>query len=489
MTSDCGFDVSECVMGCGNGVLEPGEECDGTDFGSASCENLGYGSGTLSCSPYCTLDMSLCEQTPESCGNGVVDASEVCDGTSVELGALLGQCHECTWAEYYYDWGMEGLSPETHTEMASMEDDGTLLVVTKNSNGSYVTVFDRDFNKGLDVALDMDQIPHGLIRWSDLHDGHLLILQEEMAGMAPYTHSWAIVTLYSIDTNTGTLDASAVILDEFHKVCGAFYNSFHVSAYREGDSLYLTYLSDHNYACGYNVSYMHRELLKFDLASMTTVYRDPYFSIDLSGSLNWGIIGIKEDSVVLLGPTGNDKQQIQVCTVSEDATSPPVCSTTTTRYWLSQSHEIDKMVIKYFNDYGQLMAAFTLKDGSEPVIDVYDLNMSYYGSIAPFRDLPGSGRTQIDDILLKDGMLYLSATVDGDLGGTSFGGSDIMLFRFSWPDLDRQTALRFGTAGDDGSTKIFSTAHGTAVLGHGTGFFTGSHYLYVDHPFLWLSTK
>ena len=123
------------------------------------------------------------------------------------------------------------------------------------------------------------------------------------------------------------------------------------------------------------------------------------------------------------------------------------------------------------------------------MIDVYDINMGYYGSIEPFRNLPGSGSAVIESILLKDGILYVAATVDGDLGSSSFGGKDVMIFRFTWPTLERQIALRFGTDGDDSAVRVFPTSYGTAVLGHGTGFFSGEHYLYVEHPFLWMSTK
>ncbi len=48
------------VLGCGNGILEPGEQCDGEDLGQATCVNvLGYG-GQLSCSAACTFDIIDC---------------------------------------------------------------------------------------------------------------------------------------------------------------------------------------------------------------------------------------------------------------------------------------------------------------------------------------------------------------------------------------------------------------------------------------------
>lgn len=57
---------------CGNGILEAGEECDGSVLGGATCESLGLGGGSLSCSDACRLDVSDCSL----CGNGTCDLGE-----------------------------------------------------------------------------------------------------------------------------------------------------------------------------------------------------------------------------------------------------------------------------------------------------------------------------------------------------------------------------------------------------------------------------
>jgi cysteine-rich repeat protein len=54
---------------CGNGVLEFGEQCDGTDLGGKTCTGLGFDSGTLACKN-CSLDVSSCVGK-EDCFDGV----------------------------------------------------------------------------------------------------------------------------------------------------------------------------------------------------------------------------------------------------------------------------------------------------------------------------------------------------------------------------------------------------------------------------------
>lgn len=70
---------------CGNGVVDGAESCDGADLGSATCLDFGYGSGTLGCTVGCGYDLSGCVAYPPSgsCGNGAVEAPESCDGANL----------------------------------------------------------------------------------------------------------------------------------------------------------------------------------------------------------------------------------------------------------------------------------------------------------------------------------------------------------------------------------------------------------------------
>ena len=60
---------------CGDGVLDPGEACDGGDLGGATCQSQGFDAGTLACDAGCMFDAAGCSK----CGDGVLDPGEACD--------------------------------------------------------------------------------------------------------------------------------------------------------------------------------------------------------------------------------------------------------------------------------------------------------------------------------------------------------------------------------------------------------------------------
>lgn len=64
---------------CGNNLRDPGEDCDGSDFGGESCQGNGFSGGTLGCSG-CQFDFNACAQ----CGNGAVEIGELCDGANLD---------------------------------------------------------------------------------------------------------------------------------------------------------------------------------------------------------------------------------------------------------------------------------------------------------------------------------------------------------------------------------------------------------------------
>jgi len=68
--------------GCGNGVINIGEACDGINLNGKTCatqKGAGY-DGTLSCNAMCQFNTTACiAPAANKCGNGVIDTGEQCD--------------------------------------------------------------------------------------------------------------------------------------------------------------------------------------------------------------------------------------------------------------------------------------------------------------------------------------------------------------------------------------------------------------------------
>ena len=96
--STCKFITDGCSTPtkCNNGELDDGEECDKTKFtgGITNCKTYDstlYSAGKLKCSDNCRIDTSECTKY---CGNGVVDANEVCDKTNLNQKTCANQVGE-----------------------------------------------------------------------------------------------------------------------------------------------------------------------------------------------------------------------------------------------------------------------------------------------------------------------------------------------------------------------------------------------------------
>jgi hypothetical protein len=76
---------------CGNAQVDPGETCDGDDFGGKSCEAYGLGPGTLVCNPFCQVVVSGC-YPPENCLNGQDDDNDGAIDCQDSDCAVLAQC-------------------------------------------------------------------------------------------------------------------------------------------------------------------------------------------------------------------------------------------------------------------------------------------------------------------------------------------------------------------------------------------------------------
>jgi hypothetical protein len=82
---------------CGNGHVDPGEECDGTDFGGVTCANYGLGPpGMLMCTPLCYIVASGCSKL-ENCTNEVDDNNDgLIDCRDPECSGKPGCADSCT---------------------------------------------------------------------------------------------------------------------------------------------------------------------------------------------------------------------------------------------------------------------------------------------------------------------------------------------------------------------------------------------------------
>lgn len=80
LVCDASETAASCAedCGCGNGVANPGEDCDGADLATATCESVAQRGGTLACNADCTFDVTACDES--MCGNGLVEPGEDCDG-------------------------------------------------------------------------------------------------------------------------------------------------------------------------------------------------------------------------------------------------------------------------------------------------------------------------------------------------------------------------------------------------------------------------
>lgn len=101
-TTSCELDVSTCVGTCGDGVKDAAEDCDGDDLGGKDCTDGGrYSPEGLTCSSSCRFRFDTC--TGGRCGDGVVQrgAAEACD-PAAPLGADEDTCDDAQFG-YYTD--------------------------------------------------------------------------------------------------------------------------------------------------------------------------------------------------------------------------------------------------------------------------------------------------------------------------------------------------------------------------------------------------
>ncbi|PKN24724.1 MAG: hypothetical protein CVU65_10980 [Deltaproteobacteria bacterium HGW-Deltaproteobacteria-22] len=86
----CKFDTEDCGGRCGDNTVNADneEQCDTTNLNGQTCQSLGHTGGELTCASDCTFVVSACAGR---CGNGVIDVDEVCDGGELSEETCLTQ--------------------------------------------------------------------------------------------------------------------------------------------------------------------------------------------------------------------------------------------------------------------------------------------------------------------------------------------------------------------------------------------------------------
>ncbi len=122
---------------CGNGAIDFGEDCDGTDVNGEDCESQGMTGGDISCTATCTFDVSACT----GCGNGQIEVGEICDDTNLDgqtcadVGAFTGGTLACNATCDNYDTtGCSSDCPIAATDVTGSIDSSTTVNTATESD-------------------------------------------------------------------------------------------------------------------------------------------------------------------------------------------------------------------------------------------------------------------------------------------------------------------------------------------------------------------
>jgi Protein of unknown function (DUF1566) len=104
--STCHFNTSGCFV-CGNGVVEGSEQCDGSNLNGQTCQTESFSGGTLTCNSSCALDTSGCKVRFVDNGDGTITDNQT--GLMWEKKSSDGTVHDVSKT---YQWSISGAPPD-----------------------------------------------------------------------------------------------------------------------------------------------------------------------------------------------------------------------------------------------------------------------------------------------------------------------------------------------------------------------------------------
>ncbi|MBN1654595.1 MAG: hypothetical protein JXA30_12565 [Deltaproteobacteria bacterium] len=138
---------------CGNGFIEPGEQCDGMNFAGLSCANYGYRFGSLYCDPACTVNLSGCYNLPAggTSGAGGAGGAGGTGGGGADACGSIGLSSEVPQTLSGNTWGRPNALGSSCVTTSGPEQSFTFTAL---ENRTYV--FDT-FGSSFDTVLSIRQ--------------------------------------------------------------------------------------------------------------------------------------------------------------------------------------------------------------------------------------------------------------------------------------------------------------------------------------------
>lgn len=129
--------ITARVHGCGDNILDNDEQCDGNPVTHNSCSNLGFTSGTLSCTNACNFDTSSCSASIQNTSSSHFGSSLVTYFTEIfdKKNKISDNLLDLKLPKNSVIF--EG-STSPNTEVTLSDDSNTIIKTTSDSKGKYL---------------------------------------------------------------------------------------------------------------------------------------------------------------------------------------------------------------------------------------------------------------------------------------------------------------------------------------------------------------